>query len=337
MISIDKGLLGKGQLGDVVERHKEYGKHVDQLDIIVFSRKGFEKYQISENVMAYPTNSCCKLKYPGDAKKLGRKLFKESRYDLIVTQDPFLTGWVGRYLKRKLKAKLLVHFHGDFWQNKNWLEESSLNWLFLLISKSVVPHADAIRVMSEGQKEKLKKFGDKVRVISTPVDLDKFQRSEIRDQKSDTKVILHVGRDDKVKDYNTLVRAFKLVREKNPGAIFWQAGANKKIEEAMKKNSFSDIAVFGVKDNEDLLPLFTKSAIFALSSTSESFGKVLVEANACGKPVVAFGICSHPEIVKNGILVKKNDIKGFAKAIMKIFSEEDGKPKNQAKLQKKQA
>ena len=101
MISLDKGLLGKGQLGDVVERHKKYGEFVEKLDIIVFSKKGFAKYQISDNVTAYPTNSCCKLKYAGDARKIGKKLFGENKYNLIVTQEPFLTGLVGTRLKKQ--------------------------------------------------------------------------------------------------------------------------------------------------------------------------------------------------------------------------------------------
>ena len=62
MISIDRGLLGKGQLGDVLERHAEYGKHVDRLDIIVFSAPGFSENKISQNVSSFPTNSKSKIK-----------------------------------------------------------------------------------------------------------------------------------------------------------------------------------------------------------------------------------------------------------------------------------
>ena len=51
---------------------------------------------------------------------------------------------------------------------------------------------------------------------------------------------------------------------------------------------------------------------------------------ACGKKVVAFDVCSHPEIVKNGILVKKDakatnvftskrDIQEFANAVIKLL------------------
>ena len=42
---------------------------------------------------------------------------------------------------------------------------------------------------------------------------------------------------------------------------------------------------------------------------------------ACGKKVVAFDVCSHPEVVKNGLLIKKDDIEGFANAIIRLLKE----------------
>src|SRR3989344_1486410 len=100
IISIDKGLLGQGQLGDVVERHKKYGDFCDRLDIIVLAKKGFSEYKISDKVTAYPTNSYSKLRYGCDAYKIGKKLFQENNYDLIITQTPFIDGLVGLKLKK---------------------------------------------------------------------------------------------------------------------------------------------------------------------------------------------------------------------------------------------
>ncbi|MCL5795138.1 MAG: glycosyltransferase family 4 protein, partial [Patescibacteria group bacterium] len=120
MISIDKGLLGQGQLGDVVPRHRQYGEFCEQLDIIVFSGQKVEVNEISSRVRAFSTNSKGRLKYYSDALKLGQQLFAKTQYDLIVTQEPFLTGLAGYKLKKQFGAKLLIHFHGDFWQNRRW-------------------------------------------------------------------------------------------------------------------------------------------------------------------------------------------------------------------------
>jgi len=139
MLSIDKGLLGKNQLGDVISRHKKYGKFCERLDIIVFNKKESKINKISDKVSVYPTNSKSKLLYYFNGLKLAKNLFNLNSYDLIVCQEPFLTGLIGYKLKKKFQTKLLVHFHGDY------------NLPF----KKVIHSADGIRVMSTGQKNKL--------------------------------------------------------------------------------------------------------------------------------------------------------------------------------------
>ena len=59
---------------------------------------------------------------------------------------------------------------------------------------------------------------------------------------------------------------------------------------------------------------------YVTASLWEGFDMPVVEAQACGKSVVAYDVCSHPEVVKKGILVKAKDTKGFATAILKIIS-----------------
>ncbi|NUM25108.1 MAG: glycosyltransferase family 4 protein [Candidatus Buchananbacteria bacterium] len=320
MISIDRGLLGTNQLGDVIERHAKYGHSVEKLDILIFTLKGNKPYQISKNVTAYPTNSNAKLLYGLDAKKVAQSLFEKNHYDLIVTQDPFITGLVGVLLKTKYKSKLLVHFHGDFWENRHWLKESKLNPLFLMISKFVVSRADGVRVMSEGQKEKLLKAGvdeKKIRVISTPVDLAKYQTNS--QKQHDHPTVLHVSRYDEVKDFKTLASAWELVATHLPDVSFIQVGAGGRLREI-----FTDVLVKLIPrtNHHELVNFYYRSDVVVLSSTSESFGKVLVEANACGKPVVSTATTGAKEIIQdgyNGFLVPIGNAKALAEKIVELL------------------
>ncbi|MFA6322571.1 MAG: glycosyltransferase family 4 protein [Candidatus Buchananbacteria bacterium] len=330
MISIDKGLLGRGQLGDVIERHRAYGQKVQRLDIIVLSPKGFSPYQISDNVWSYPTNSSNKIKYYFDAKKIGKKLFEKTTYDLIVTQEPFFTGLAGAWLKKKFGAKFLVHFHGDFWQNINWLKENKLNWMLWLISKLVVVQADAIRVMSNGQKNTLIKAGvspDKVNVIATPVDLKKYDRLDLVPT-SDFKTVLHVGRDDKVKGYDTLLKAFDLIKRQMPDVKLVKVLGGKEFSKALNNHSNKDlkISVYPQTNHQDLVAFYCQADVVVLSSTSESFGKVLVEANACGKPVVSTNTTGGREIIRdgyNGFLVPIGDYQALADKVLFLLNHSD--------------
>lgn len=324
MISIDKGLLGRGQLGDVVERHAAYGQQVDSLDIIIFSLPGFNQNKISDKVTAYPTNSSSKLKYFFDGLKIGKKLFGEkgNKYDLIVTQDPFLTGLVGLKLKKEFRAKLLVHFHGDFWDNPNWLKEHPLNFLFLKISKKVVPRADGIRVMSQGIKQKLIKAGiseNRINVISVPVNLEKYNRGEIKNQSLTSQTVIHVSRYDKVKDFTNLGQAFALVSKKIPTVKFIQIGGG---EKAASEINNPQVEVKPLIDHLSLVDYFHQADVVVLSSTSESFGKVLVEAGAAAKPVVSTATTGAKEIVQdgyNGFLVPIGDPEKLASKIIELL------------------
>ena len=154
MLSNDRALLGEAaSTGDTIARHRAYGQFVEKLAIIVLTKKGrFKTNQLSETVYAYPTNAhgvfCC-LK---NGLAIAKKLLAAENYDLVVCQDPFLTGLVGWRLKNKYGLKLLLHFHGDFWDNPYWLKENIFHLLMLWLSKCTVKRADAIRVVSGGIK-----------------------------------------------------------------------------------------------------------------------------------------------------------------------------------------
>jgi glycosyltransferase involved in cell wall biosynthesis/4-amino-4-deoxy-L-arabinose transferase-like glycosyltransferase len=326
-IGTDKGLVGGTQIGDVVTRHKKYGESVSNLDIIVYSNQKEELpgLNISSNVIGYPTNSVSKLFFFFDAVSVFRKINKKHKIDIVVCQDPFLPALVGGFLKSLYGVKLQINFHGDFWSNPSWLKERWINILFLFVSKFTVPSADAIRVMSSGQKTKLVSAGisaDRVKVISTPVELDRFKSSK---SLGDQRTVLHVGRYDKVKDFDTLFKAFELVNNKLPKTEFIQVGADlEKIVDKSKDLSFKSQPIVTAKNLAE--KWYPESDMVVLSSTSESFGKVLVEAGAAGKPVVSTATTGAKEIIedgKNGFLVPIGDADMMSEKIIYLLENPD--------------
>ncbi|MCD4761045.1 glycosyltransferase family 4 protein [bacterium] len=333
MLSIDQTLVGGQKLGDAIARHQRYGDFLKCLDILVYSNKNqrLKQFSISDKVIGYPSNSLNKLTFLFGARKLAKKIIKERQTDLIICQDPFVLSLLGVWLKKKFKIKLLIHFHGDFWDNSNWLKERLINRLFLWISKYTVQRADAVRVMSQGQKEKLIKAGieeKKIQVISTPVDVSRFenydnqeQMKTLLDMQEGKKMILMVGRKDKVKDFDTLFRAMTIVHQKNKDAGLWLVG-NYSPEDELPLPKDMKIIISGRVDSLDLPAYYKISYLTVLSSTSESFGKVLVEANVCGKPVVSTATTGAKEIIKNdhnGYLVPIGDAQALADKILYLL------------------
>ena len=327
MISADRTLLAGG-LGDVKVRHQTYASHVERLDILVFTRKEGKGFKLADN-------SLVEHLYLRNLFSLPKKFYDIYHYDLIVCQDPFFTGLAGLALKRKVGPKLLVHFHGDFWDNPLWLRERWYNTLLLWLSRYVVRRADAIRVMSQGQIEKLVKAGiskTKIRVISTPVDLTRLENyplepkhqklmAQLKEALNGQKMILMVGRKDQVKDFETLFAAISLVKQKYSNVTLWLLG-NYKTKE-LDKDLVGLVNGVGNVDAEDLPAYYYTSDLAVLSSTSESFGKVLVEANACTRPVVATETTGTKEIIQqgyNGYLVPIKNPQALASRIVELLS-----------------
>ena len=350
MLSLDKTLLGANggglpaQAGDAQERHRRYGEFVEKLDVIVFSRDGFKTNKISENVTAFPTNSFSKFNYIFDAYKIGKQLFRQNNYDLIDTQDPFFTGLVGYWLKKKFKKSLEIHFHGDFWGNTF---QSEAGIFQLLLSKFIARYADGIRVVSQGIKEKLVKKGiapEKIAVIPTPVDLEKFKAFEpekvkqIKDDYFNKKIILYAGRLVKVKNLPLLLKAVAMIRNSKHNIILLiigEGGEKAKLKRKVRRLEIEDVVVFiSFAPQKDLVNYYHAADVFVLPSFSESLGKVLIEAGAAGCPVVSTETTGARDIVvegRTGYLAPIGDENAMVEKILKVLRMEDSERKEMAK------
>jgi len=360
MVSLDKTLLGANggglpaQAGDAQERHRRYGEFVEKLDVIVFSRSGFQKNAISEKVTAFPTNSFFKFNYIFDAYKIGKALFRQNNYDLIDTQDPFFTGLVGYWLKKKFSAQggsatggkkpsLEIHFHGDFWGNAF---QSEAGIFQLLLSKFIARYADGIRVVSQGIKEKLVNRGipsEKIVVIPTPVDLEKFKAFEpekvkqIKDDYFNKKIILYAGRLVKVKNLPLLLKAVARIRNSKHNIvllIIGEGGERAKLKRMVRRLEIEDVVVFiSFAPQKDLVNYYHAADVFVLSSFSESLGKVLIEAGAAGCPVVSTETTGARDIVvdgRTGYLAPIGDENAMVEKILKVLRMEESERKEMA-------
>jgi len=176
VLSVNHDLLKKGETIEAVLRHKLLGDQLEQLDIIIPAKIG-EINQISDKVKVYPTNSKSKFGYLFDCYRLGKKLFSENNYQLILAPAPFVISPVGFWLAKKFKAKFLLHFHGNYLINQNWLKENRFNRLLILESLRLAEKANGIQVMNEEIKQFLIKkniVADKIKIIKSVIAESKF-------------------------------------------------------------------------------------------------------------------------------------------------------------------
>ncbi len=197
--------------------------------------------------------------------------------------------------------------------------------------------ADRIVVVSRSIREYLlRRVGlpaERVQVIYNPIPLAEVvasSREKVRHPflgKKDLKVIMSVGRLETVKRYDRLLKAFARAHRRDPNLRLILLGKGT-LEGALKKLA-SDLGIgktvsfAGFKSNP--YAWIARADVFALSSEREGFPNVLIEAMACGVPVVSVDCLSGPsEIIthgQNGFLLPEEDEPGLADALVRLATD----------------
>src|SRR5882757_530103 len=158
---------------------------------------------------------------------------------------------------------------------------------------------------------------------------DPERRARARERyKLPEKFILYVGRIYPMKNVRGLVEAFAKLRDRVPHSLVICGIKHYKTEPdfaAIDKYSLHDRVIpTGFVEEEDLPVLYSMADAFVLPSLYEGFGIPLLEAMACGCPIVTSTQGSCPEVVDGaGVLVNPRDPADIAEGIYKILNDRD--------------
>ena len=250
-------------------------------------------------------------------------------YDLVISHF-YPMNWIASYAKKEYNVKYVYHNHGVGYSElfQNPFERLYMR-LFGFLNKLSLKNVDsAISISKFLQSELKKETGIESKVVYDKIDKKRFKKNLngkiIRKKlkiKDNEKLLLFVGRLSPHKNVHSLLKIFNIVNQKLPNTKLLIIGNPtfqnyfKKLKNMANKNViFKDF----VTDKE--LPYYYAACdLYATASLWEGFNLPIAEAQACGKKVVAFNICSHPEIVKNGVLAKKDDVDVFADAAIELL------------------
>jgi glycosyltransferase involved in cell wall biosynthesis len=211
--------------------------------------------------------------------------------------------------------------------------------LVKFLAHSLYPLSDAVIAVSQGVADDLVRIvpgvQDKVTIVYNPVDLASIESQSYEEPDhpwfdgGNHQVILGVGGLKKVKDFPTLLRAFARIREARRSSaeplsrqlrlVILGDGTERQSLEALvsELRLTGDVSLPGFVRNP--YAYMRRSSVFVLSSVTEGFPVVLLEALACGCPIVSTDCHSGPiEILENGrwgVLVPVGDAEGLAEAI----------------------
>ncbi len=161
-----------------------------------------------------------------------------------------------------------------------------------------------------------------------PLDRETCVRTVRERHKLEGDFILYVGTLQPRKNVDTLVRAYARFRRDTGlrhkllviGKLKYRFGP---VFEAIEQSGFADDIVFtGFVADEDLPAYYNAASLFVFPSRYEGFGLPVLEAMACGTPVVTTTSSSLPEVAGDaGILVDPSDDKAMSEAMARVFGE----------------
>lgn len=199
------------------------------------------------------------------------------------------------------------------------------------------PLADKIICVSQGAAADFRGFykirAERVNIIYNPVDLD--QIGIMSQQKADfpwpeddhLPVVVYTGRLVAAKGLAFLLKAFAELIHTVPCrlAIIGPGEEERDIEAlAHEMQLDAQVAFLGLQTNP--FKFMARSSVFVCPSTYESFGMVIIEAMACGIPVISTDCIGPREIIRdgeNGLLVPYDDVAALVSAMRKVLTDKD--------------
>lgn len=294
--------------------------HSDGLGPINFNPTG------SFSIPEYPELT---LHYP-PALKIVQHCY-ESGYTLLHSATPGPMGLAALLTAKMLKLPIHATYHTAFPQyileltGDPSLEEATWRYVYWYYNQMDVVFAPSAATMKELIAHGLPE--EKIRLYPRGVDASRYTpacRNSSRESAQGTR-FLYVGRLSREKSVNRLVDAFRLVMEHIPGAQLTIVGDGPQAGELQAQAADMPVTFTGYLSGAALVQAYEEADIFVFPSTTDTYGKVVLEAQAAGLAVVVSGQGGPRENVvpdKSGIVVRQETAEAYASAMVALASDE---------------
>ncbi len=258
---------------------------------------------------------------------------QRERFTEIIISTPGPMGLTGLLAAKMLNLRTSGIYHTDFPEYIRILTEDSflenLGWTYM---RWFYGQQDTVYVNSEQYRRSWLEKGippEKLQILPRGLDLALFdpkrrdakfwQRFERTALPNETVRLLYVGRISREKDLDVLVAAFRLLGETAAPVSLCFVG-NGPYEKALAE--LLPEAIFtGRLAGEELATAYASADIFVFPSTTDTFGNVIIEAQASGLPAIVSDVGGPCELVtheQDGLVTKARDAEAFAAAIRRL-------------------
>ena len=255
---------------------------------------------------------------------------QREKFTEIIISTPGPVGLTGLLAAKMLNLQTSGIYHTDFPQYVRILTDDSflesMAWRYM---HWFYGQLDTVFVNSEEYRQSWIKHGlnpARLKILPRGLDTELFHparrepaffekfgpcNGEVR--------LLYVGRISREKDLDLLAAAFRRLRDEGLPVQLFIVGHGP-YSEAFAK-SLPEAVFTGYLRGNELATAYASADIFVFPSTTDTFGNVILEAQACGLPVVVSDSGGPKELVEdnaNGLITKSNDVDDLARAIREL-------------------
>ena len=248
------------------------------------------------------------------------KIIKEERVDIVHARSR-VPAWIAYFACRRAKAAFITTCHGYYGAH---IFSKVMSWGKL----TIVPSEVIGRHMIED-------FGmpaEDIRCIPRSVDVQKFDGPRDTHRPKSQFVVSMIGRITPLKGHSFFLKAMAKVIRTMPYVKIWIIGDVPSEKESYRDELQVLVRRLGLADyveflgsRRDIPQLLASIDCLVLSTiTEEAFGRVILEAQAAGVPVVATQVGGVVEIIDDGttgLLVLPKDTDAMANAVMRILKD----------------
>lgn len=263
---------------------------------------------------------------PGSGRRVARAV--SGGFDVVHVHEPLVPA-VGPAAVRAAAGRVVATFHAA-------ADGRSLVYnLSRTFYSGIIGRLDARIAVSESARSLIYRYfpGD-YEIVPNGVDLCSFSPDRERPgtfPPEGAPVVLFVGRNEKRKGLDVLLRAFPTVAGLVPSCTLALVGEglDERSAAGMPASLRKRIVVLGRIEGERLPDYYAAADVFCAPALGgESFGVVLLEAMACGTPVVASDIPGYRDVLERaggGVLFRRGDETDLAERLVELLTDEEGR------------
>ena len=299
--------------GDIALKTDKYKKSIRKLQFIKLFKLLFKDYKF--NIFKLIKDTFLSVVNVINKRKLVKDYLLDSNSDVIISTRDYLNKLLGKNGKKNQIKIGWEHNHHN--GNKKYFKKicnSVINLdYFVLVSKELF----------DDYSKALKETSCKCVLIPNMIDIKNVKLSKINNHD-----LITVSRFSAEKGIFDLIDVVELVKKDIPEIKLNLIGGGSLFDDVYNmikdKKLENNVRLLGYRESEDVYNYLSNSSLYVMTSFTESFGIVLLEAFTFGVPAIAFdsanGAC---ELINsnNGILIANRDKKLMADAIINYFSD----------------